>query len=161
MKSWDSVLRPIKTALWVALVPLCVIAGLWITDQRLVFNSSHSLPGYVYLIQVGVMPTTGEFIAFNPPPNPHISRGFIKMVGGVGGDFVHAEGRDYYIDGQFMGHSKEETLKGHKLEPGPVGVICEGCFYVYTPHKDSYDSRYKDIGWIAPSNVIGRAVRIL
>lgn len=43
----------------------------------------------------------------------------------------------------------------HSIEPG---IIPEHKFFAYTPHKNSFDSRYKEIGLIDEKNIIGVAI---
>jgi conjugal transfer pilin signal peptidase TrbI len=86
---------------------------------------------------------------------------FVKMVKGVPGDVVTREGRDYYINGVKVATAKEFSLKGEPLELGPTGIIPAGRYFVWTPHKDSLDSRYGRAGWISQDDVIGRAKPLL
>ena len=66
--------------------------------------------------------------------------------------------RNFYINGKKIARAKEMSMMHQPLKVGPVGVIPKGHYFVYTPHYDSYDSRYNDIGWIGPDQVIGTAV---
>lgn len=161
MQLSDSQRRSIKTALLLAVVLIGAGAILSVAGFKVVMNSTPSLPGYVYLVDTKAIPKVGELIAFIPPKNPFLnSAGFLKIVGGVEGDIVSVDGQRFYVNGKYIGESKSESIKGQPLLPGPTGVICRGCFFVYTTHKDSFDSRYKDIGWIDLQSVIGRAYRI-
>ena len=47
------------------------------------------------------------------------------------------------------------------LAAGPTGVLPRGCYFVATPNKDSFDSRYAAIGWICRAQVIGVGEAIL
>lgn len=83
---------------------------------------------------------------------------FVKIVKGVPGDVVTVQGRDFFINGVKIATAKERSRKGLPLELGPAGVIPPGCYFVWTPHKDSFDSRYDLVGWLKDEEVIGRAV---
>lgn len=123
-------------------------------------NETQSLPGHVYLIEKGTMALgRGELLAFRGGPNKRYPVGYpwVKIVGGVGGDRVTAADGWYYVNGLRIGHAKPRTRFGEPLAPGPTGVIPPGHYFIYTTHKDSYDSRYADIGWIRPEQGVGRA----
>lgn len=129
---------------------------------RLAFNGSDSLPGLIYLVLVDQPVQRDQFIAFFPPHNPYYRDGmyFVKQAKGVGGDRIERRGAEFYVNGQHLATAKTRSLKGLPLQPGPAGVLPAGFYWVWTPHPDSYDSRYADVGWIAPDRVLGRAVRL-
>lgn len=139
-----------------------VLIGLrpWV---RLAFNGSDSLPGFLYVVRVGVMPGRDQLIAFYPPHNRYFRDGmfFVKQVKGVGGDRIERRDADFFINGQHLATAKAFSLKGQPLQPGPEGVLPDGIFWVWTPHPDSFDSRYADVGWITTDRVLGRAYRLL
>lgn len=60
-----------------------------------------------------------------------------------------------------MGRAKEYTLKLHRpLHVNEfTGVIPKGYYYVHTDHKDSFDSRYNEIGLI-PVRLEGKPMPI-
>lgn len=56
-----------------------------------------------------------------------------------------------------MARAKAFSLQQEPLEPGPQGLLAEGQYYVWTPHKDSFDSRYAKMGWIDAPQLLGVA----
>ena len=152
-------------------VTLGLILILWLVSRslspwiRVGFNATDSLPGRVFLVLKRERPRLGELIAFHPPDGRRLYRRkgavFVKIVAATGGDRVSWIGRDFFIDGLPMGRAKTHARTGEALAIGPAGVIPTGHYFVWTPKPDSYDSRYSDIGWIAPDRVIGRAVPLL
>ena len=107
-------------------------------------------------------PARGDYVYFVPPDNPYYrDTAFVKIVAGAGGDIVRREGRNFYVNDRFIGAAKAVSRTGNPLTPGPVGLIPQGQYFVFTPHRDSYDSRYEDIGWIGRASVIGVAKPIL
>lgn len=130
---------------------------------RLAFNGSESLRGLVYLVIVGAQSQRDELIAFYPVPNRFYRNGmyFVKLARGVGGDVIERRGLDFYVNGTHQATAKTRSLQGLPLLPGPEGSLPDGFFWVWTPHPDSFDSRYADVGWIAPDRVLGRAIRLL
>ncbi len=67
---------------------------------------------------------------------------------------------EYFINGRFIGTAKDYSKAGVLTKKTKSGVIPEGRYFVYAPHKDSFDSRYEEIGWISNSEVIGHAYPI-
>ncbi|MFQ5469738.1 MAG: S26 family signal peptidase [Gammaproteobacteria bacterium] len=126
-------------------------------------NIDNSLPGYVYLVIRDELPARLDVAAFRTPPNPYYPEDvpFIKVVLGIPGDNVTRNGREYSINGVAIGWAKEQTRRGQPLTPGPTGSLPPGHYFFWTPHIDSYDSRYDEIGWITTDRILGRAVRLL
>lgn len=152
----------------VLIAELLVIAGLLqrsVWDRyRVEFNWTDSLPGYLYLIHLGELPTRrGELIAFRAPKTRFYREGekFVKVARGLPGDRVRREGRDFFVNDQFVGQFVEVSPSGMPLLPGPTGVVPTGHFWVWTPHPYSLDSRYADIGLIGRDRVVGVAQRLL
>lgn len=136
-----------------------VLAGYAISPFYTVgFNITHSLPGYVYLIEKDVAPVKDGVFAFHPPKNPYQNTHyFVKLIKGVPGDVVTWQGQDFFINGIPLGTAKPVSIDGKPLTKSGAGVIPQGYYFVWTPHKDSFDSRYGEIGWIHESAFIGRA----
>ena len=61
------------------------------------------------------------------------------------------------LGGHSTGVAKTVSRASKPLEAGPTGVIPEGSYYVYAPHKDSLDSRYAIVGWVTTDDIIGRS----
>ena len=131
---------------------------------RVTVSLTHSLPSHLWLVAVGRTPQRGDYIAFRVPPNrfyPSDHGGFLKIARGVAGDQVTRRGREFFVNGESIGIAKSVSLNGLPLEPGPVGVIPAGEWFVWTPDVDSYDSRYADIGWVRQDQVVGVARPVL
>jgi conjugal transfer pilin signal peptidase TrbI len=79
----------------------------------------------------------------------------------VGGDLITRAGPRFYLDGEYLGEAKKYSLEGFPLVPSEGGVILKGRYFMWTPHKDSYDSRYQDIGTISSDRIVGTAYRVL
>lgn len=122
-------------------------------------NLTTSLPEDMFLVVKGIQPKKGQLVAFYFPQTPYYPKNtiVIKIIGGVHGDRVSRKGREYYVNGKPIGISKRTSEKGLPLHFGPTGVLPKNDLFVYTPDKDSYDSRYKAIGWVPRSRVLGRA----
>jgi len=131
--------------------------------MKIGFNITDSVNGYVFLIIKDVLPEKDELVAFWPPENDIYPRNiwFVKYIKGVAGDEVTRRGQSFFIDGEYVGDAKKASKGGVVLRPGQDGVIPQGFYFVWTPHADSFDSRYEQIGWIPEHLVIGVAYRIL
>lgn len=131
---------------------------------RFALNETDSLPNWAFIADQGHRtPRRGELVAYLPPPNPYYPPGmaFGKIVGGVPGDLVERRGRTFFVNGRPVGVAKTHARDGRPVDPGPVGRIPPGRYFVYTPHPDSLDSRYALMGWIPQSRILGVATPVL
>lgn len=153
---------------WIGLT-VGIILLIWLVSlllspwYRLGINGTDSLPGTLYLVFKHENPDTrGNLVAFYPPENRFYPKDmfFIKKAIGMPGDKVTRQGQDFYLNGEYIATAKTHSQSGKLLDPGPTGIIPNDHYFVWTPHPDSYDSRYEDIGWIPKDRVIGRAVRL-
>ena len=129
---------------------------------KLGINTSSSVDGWLFLMVKNTPPERGELIGFWPPENDFFQEiWFVKYIAGMPGDIVERHEREFFINGQYIGDAKTESMTGIPLEVSGVGVIPPGHYFVWTPHKDSFDSRYAQIGWIPKDNIIGRTYRLI
>jgi len=140
-------------------VAVATVAGWFHTRYAFGFNVSPSLPQHMFVIEKGVLPQRGDYVAFRwlgggPYPS---GKTFVKRVAGMPGDVVSVNGRDYYVNGTAVGRAKPVGLLGQRLSPGPTGQLPAGRYFVSAPHPDSLDSRYALTGWIGESQIIGVA----
>ena len=63
-----------------------------------------------------------------------------------------------YVKGKMIGVAKTESLKGLPIAMIESGNIPPHKFFAYTPHKDSLDSRYQDLGLVDEKDIIGTAI---
>ena len=132
---------------------------------RLSINITDSLPHRIYLVRLRYtsVPERGDLLLFRPPTTSFypVDALFMKYVNGVAGDCVQHIRKDtrqaWLINGKFQGWLKPLARDGSALHPGPIGRIPTGYISVHTPSKDSYDSRYADIGWIPLHRIVGYA----
>lgn len=122
-------------------------------------NASPSLPCHLFLIHLGEMPARDDYVAFRWHGGGPYRAGitFVKILAGLPGDTVTTSGRTYFVNDHPVGVAKRTSRAGALLEPGPVGMLPEGRYYVRAPHPDSLDSRYAITGWIARERILGRA----
>ncbi|VAW82982.1 hypothetical protein MNBD_GAMMA12-3105 [hydrothermal vent metagenome] len=143
-----------------------LVAGLFFSwasyHYSISINLTESLPGHVYWVNKKYYPKKGELIAFKISENPFYKKNmmFIKIVGGLAGDMVTQKDNVYFINGRQVGRWHAQATSGQAMTKGPVGLIPEGYYFVYTPHSRSFDSRYGRVGWIHKLKVVGTAVEL-
>jgi conjugal transfer pilin signal peptidase TrbI len=130
--------------------------------HALLINASPSLPYWAIWLTRDAAPKRGDLLVFMPPPSPLLTRHFGAMpalfgkrVIGVAGDRVTTSGREFFVNGHSVGVAKVVSRMGEPLAMGPIGVIPEGCTFVATENRDSFDSRYAAIGWICAPRILG------
>ena len=131
---------------------------------RFGINETTSLPNWAFVIdRSNRQPKRDQLVQFIAPDNPYYQHGspFVKHVWGLPGDKVERRGREYFVAGRDAGFAKPFSQTGRATSLGPVGVIPPGHYYVGTASKDSLDSRYGEIGWIAADHLIGVAEPVL
>ena len=126
-------------------------------------NLSYSMPESLYLIQKGVQPNKGDYVAFAYQRDFIFVRGapMLKRVEGVQGDVITSGAHKYYVNGKFVGEALERTTQGLPLEESNFNrTIPRGFYYVKGEHVRSFDSRYKAVGLVYEDMVIGRAFKV-
>lgn len=154
--------------------PVIVVAsvlGALLIGQKLSLGATTSLSvkdvHVVAVLHSGVVPTRGELVAFRPGPGARWLRDklFVKRLAGLPGDRIERvntpDGEMVAINGQPLAPLKPTARDGRALPRGPTGVLPACRYFVYGDHRDSYDSRYADIGWVSCEQVVGRAIRLL
>lgn len=140
----------------------------WRDQHLFLINASGSLPNWAFLIRRGAAPRRGDFIFFDPPRSALLTRHFGmkpqmfgKIVYGASGDIIAHSGDMVTINGRPVGQMKSRTSRNEPLTPGAVGVVPPNCFYVGTPHRDGFDSRYAEIGFVCRPQIIGVGESVL
>lgn len=136
---------------------------------RLVFNTTDSLPGRVFLVTKGVMPERGDVAAFFTPEHHLLlsdekaawpKKQFLKTVFGVPGDEIAIQSSWVFVNQHFLGQVLPHSSNGQTLYPIESGIIPAKHYFMGTYHERSYDSRYQSIGLVAEDQIIGRAYRL-
>tara|TARA_R110001606_G_scaffold233942_1_gene381549 strand:- start:49231 stop:49713 length:483 start_codon:yes stop_codon:yes gene_type:complete len=137
-------------------------------NHALFVNVSESLPNWAFFIQGGKQARKGDYVFFAPPRSKIFDVHFAgdkspfgKKVLGVPGDIVTRSDNVVLINGRTVARLKPVTSKGLELTPGPVGIIPDRCIYAGTGHKDGFDSRYAEIGFVCRNQIMGKGTPIL
>lgn len=143
-------------------IPIAGWLLLWAMGLEIAFNLTQSLPGNVYIIKTGEVPSNGEVVAFRAPEKARFFRdhNYLKMIAAEEGDFVSHKDGLVFINGKQKAAILSRTQTGEKLVPGPTGQVPANHIYVLGKHERSYDSRYKSIGFINKNLIIGRAFKL-
>jgi conjugal transfer pilin signal peptidase TrbI len=101
----------------------------------------------------------GDLVAWRWPGGLIYPEGavFLKVVKGLPGDRVSTFGRDFYVNGEYVGRAKPVSRLGQTLTANQPGTVPAGHYYLYAPHRDSLDSRYAATGYVAHERILGRA----
>jgi len=160
------------------IITMIIMVIAWILQSNfcLVINRSESLPLHAVLVKKGKIPTKiDQIFVFKVRNNPHYKMQemkFIKLVGGLAGDKIelrkaleseaesdeNATKAEIYVAEKLIGAVKTQSLKGKTLTAIKPGIISANQFFAYSPNKDSFDSRYQDLGLIDASDIIGTAI---
>lgn len=129
---------------------------------QFMIKGTDSIDGVLFFVVKGADVKHGDLAAFYPPKNRYYPDGqwFGKYVAGMAGDEVTVEGRDFYINGRYIGTAKETSRTGDVLVMSNPGIIPEDYYFMWTAHERSYDSRYEEINLIHKSNIAGKMYRI-
>ena len=143
------------------LVCMAVLSGLWLAAaSRVHVNASWSdgAWGYIALPMLGA-PERGDLVLFDPPEDLGSPIPYMKRVIGLPGDSVAVDPvRRVFVRGEFIGLAKKRALDGRVLDTIAPGVIPPGHYYVHADHKDSHDSRYREVGLVPHERIRGRAL---
>ena len=154
---------------WLWLCVLILVCGgvrsvhNWSQDHYILINQTQSLPNWVFIVDKGIPPRRGDMVAFTPGPNPYYPEdlAFVKIVRGAPGDVVSIEGVEIAVNGERLGAIKSLTGATPNVSAMDPGIIPDGAYFVWSPSPDSFDSRYKEIGYVEELRIIGRARPLL
>jgi conjugal transfer pilin signal peptidase TrbI len=140
----------------------------WQRTHAVMVNTSESLPNWAFFVEKNAAPRRGQYVFFAPPRTPLLVRhfgeqpgSFGKQVLGLPGDVISHAGPVVRVNGAKVALMKPRTRTGEALTPGPVGAVPQGCYYVGTGHKDGFDSRYGEIGFVCRHQILGTGTPIL
>lgn len=129
----------------------------------LLFNWSASLPYRVAWLERGATRLDrGDFVlyAFSGKAvadYPGLAgQPFFKVVAGLPGDPIRVEDRNVFVADHYVGFAKLRTFDGRSLTPVESSVVPAGHYYVRGSGADSFDSRYREAGFVAPAQIVGK-----
>lgn len=140
----------------------------WRNRHLFLINATESLPNWAFVVERGASPVRGKLAFFVVRKTPlivaHFGKNpqpFGKIAYGMPGDMVTRADNWVSVNGVHVGHVKPLSKRGEPLQPGPLGRIPPGCYYMGSPHPDGFDSRYADIGWVCAQQIVGTGTAVL
>ena len=140
----------------------------WRDRHLFLINATESLPNWAFVVERGTTPERGKLAFFAVPKTPLIvahfganPQPFGKIVYGMPGDLVTRANDWVSVNGSRVAHVKKLSKRGEVLTPGPVGRVPYGCYFMASPHPNGFDSRYADIGWVCPNQIVGTGTAVL
>lgn len=157
-----------------ARIPLAVLFVIWVLAFQRLFvvpvprvpllvNWTASLPYHVAWLERGVTQLDrGDFVlyAFSGKAvadYPGLAgQPFFKMVAGLPGDAIRVQERNVFVGDEYVGFAKLNTFDGRPLTPVQSLVVPDDHYYVRGTGADSFDSRYREAGFVAPAQIVGK-----
>jgi conjugal transfer pilin signal peptidase TrbI len=133
---------------------------------RLAYNESDSLPGTLFLVRTGELPScgpeAGEHVQFQMRDDARWYQGerLLKVAKGCPGDVLRIVERQVYVNDWLAGEALAALNDGTPMDIISAGVIPAGHYYMWASHAASFDSRYAEFSVIPGSQIIGAATRI-
>lgn len=115
-------------------------------------NASHSLPQTLFLAVNSSCPfEKGNIVSID---HPYLKLTVGKIIAGIPGDRILINDQTLFINDKEIGKIQTTSKSGKTYTAIHEGFIDQGCYFVYTPHPESFDSRYAEFGlireeWIA------------
>jgi len=160
----EYILKFVKNPIVIFFIALIITISALSRYYIILYNRTESLPNKLFLVKKNTLPQKcGDYIAFKPTSNRYYKNEiFVKIVGGFPNDIItKSHNRNVSINHRLVLKAKEKSLRGDSLEIIKFeGEIPQKYYFVYANHKDSYDSRYEEIGLINERKIIGIAVPI-
>lgn len=154
--------RVLLLGVLIAALTVIGFAMKWERSWYVTINWTESLTHWAFIVDRNAEPKVGDYVDFSPPENRYYRNiNFVKLIVAGPGDEVVCRGRSFLVDGEVVAIAKTHSQTGDQLGQGPCGTVPPGHFFVIAPHKDSFDSRYKEIGHVARTRVRGVARPIL
>lgn len=151
-------LQDAKRALIGALVSFAFVGGI-AYFYEILYSRTPSWPYSHFLHLKRVTPHKGDLTAFW-----HEMRGqkLIKKIIGVPGDKVTKDSEGViWVNDQKIGKPFSFGSDGKSLHAIEPQTIPEGFVFVYSPHEQSFDSRYQEVGLIPISALMGKVIPLV
>lgn len=162
-----------KSKIFLSIVGVAILCELIIiiNGYKLSVNVSESLPYRFFLIKTRNYDSikNGDFIQFiNKDAKYYNGKKITKQVLASSGDVVKInifKQAENNIQGSITYNNtvlkvKDKTILGTKVYINDIEVIPENNYFVIGYNKNSFDSRYKEFGFINKDEVIGVAIPI-
>jgi conjugal transfer pilin signal peptidase TrbI len=125
---------------------------------ELLYSSSSSWPQRYFLHLKRITPHKGDLTVFWHSTR---SKKLLKQIVGQGGDMVHYDAQgNLWVNQQKIGKPHPQDSKGQVLQPLKPQAIPRDHVFVYSPHDQSFDSRYQEVGLVPVSALQGKVIAL-
>jgi len=154
-------LKPWLVGIWILVLAVIGIeAALVFFGASLGINPTASQPYRLFVIFKEQPPQRGDLVAFRFPGSRYYKEGvlFVKEVEGLPGDRLEiGSDRIVRLNGAFLDTVRATDSKGEAVKPFLFdSVIPNGAYFLYSPARNSYDSRY--YGLIGKERIVGKVI---
>lgn len=120
--------------------------GFFNNSSHLRINLSSSLPKTLFLSTPFHPPyQLGQIVSIE---HPVLNKTVGKIIAGKPGDQISFFYDTIYVNDTEIGRIQTVSKSGKFYHPISEGKISEDHYFVYTPHPESFDSRYEEFGLI-------------
>lgn len=132
-----------------AITSFTVILLAVLTGYGIRLNKSNSLPQSIFISAPIQLPLVkGQIVSFE---HPHLQATLGKILIGFPGDVIAIRDQKVFVNELEIGIYKTVSSSGKLYNPISYTTIPTGYFFVYTPHIESFDSRYSEFGLVNES----------
>lgn len=126
------------------IILIAVLAGYGIR-----INKSNSLPQMAFISSPVQSPLKkGDIVSFE---HPHLKATLGKIIIGFPDDIISIRDQKAFVNEFEIGEYKTVSSSEKIYHPNSIKKIPLGFYFVYTPHVESYDSRYEEFGLVHES----------
>lgn len=133
---------------------LAIFASLiWLIEVKgisLCINSSKSLPQILFFAYPSKEISRGDYISFN---HPNFPKTLAKQVVGLPGDSIEIQENQIFVNGTAYGAIQKQSSSGKIYHPTTFSRVSKGHFFVIGHHKESFDSRYEEFGFVSYDDI--------
>lgn len=133
----------------VILAVIFIIIAIIISQCKLLEVTSRSVPYKWCLLLKNIPPRRGDLCVLD-----YRGKTLVKYLMGKTGDRVQISNNDILVNGKIVGRVSEEK----RLNLIDLNTVPEGQVFVLGTHPDSFDSRYKEFGFVKKSALKGKAI---
>lgn len=132
---------------------LClVLAAAWMVEVKgygIRINRTESLPYTLFWSKKAQEISRGMIGSIEHPRNPSIS--IAKIIVGLPGDPIEIKDEKVFVNGCYLGNLIFRSRSGNTYTPQSHKIIPEDYVFLYSPHEESFDSRYQEFGLVETS----------
>jgi conjugal transfer pilus assembly protein TraW len=156
-----NIILPISLIIYMAIIfVICQSSNIGIA-----YNKTKSIDHSFFITIADKFPSKNEYVVFKKDNNFYPNDKWIKLIIGSEGDVIKniiKKRNNIIIINDYILPIKRQSISGQYLTPITESnlIIKKNEYFVTADHEYSLDSRYKEIGLINKSHIIGKATPI-